>query len=100
MKGGSLILLVDGVKLEDNLMASDNETGINGLLNKYGLGVTSGLILDESSGMANFSRGIFTYQIPYLWWPKVVGAGFNRDYSGGVRPRGRGLPLGERGHDR
>lgn len=80
MKGGSLILLVDGVKLEDNLMASDNEIGINGLLNKYGLGVTSGLILDESSGMANFSRGIFTYQVPYLWWPKVVGAGFNRDY--------------------
>ncbi|KKQ61591.1 MAG: hypothetical protein US81_C0005G0011 [Parcubacteria group bacterium GW2011_GWE2_38_18] len=79
MNGGSLLLLADGVKVENNLTASKNELDLNKLLNSYGLKLNNDLILDVSSGIASFNQGFITFNINYPFWPKVLKGGFSQD---------------------
>lgn len=79
MKGGSLFVLLDGVKVGDGLKAEKNITGMEGLLEKYGVKLNNNLVLDVSSGMASFNQGFITFSTPYPFWPKVIKTGFNKD---------------------
>jgi len=72
MSGGSLLLLVDGVKIDNGLAASKNELGLEPLLTGYGITLNKDLVLDVSSGMASFNQGFMTFNIDYPYWPKVI----------------------------
>lgn len=79
MRGGSLLALLDGVKLGDGLSASSNKTGLEELLKGYGVEVANNLILDTTSGMASFNQGFFVFTANYPFWPKVVKDGFSQE---------------------
>jgi len=79
MKGGSLLLLVDGVKIEDGLVATQNDTGINDLVNSYGLELNQNVVLDDSCGRVAFNSGMFTFQSQYPAWVKITSENFNQD---------------------
>lgn len=79
MKGGSLLLLVDGVKIEDGLVATQNNTGINDLVNSYGLELNSDVVLDDSCGRVAFNSGKFTFQSKYPAWVKITPENFNQN---------------------
>lgn len=72
MGGGSLLLLVDGVKIDNGLAASKNELGMEELLSGYGITLNKDLVLDVASGMASFNQGFMTFNIEYPFWPKVT----------------------------
>lgn len=76
VKGGSVFFAVDGVKVEGSLQASINDTGINKLLEKYGLKVNNNLVLDNSAGIASFNQGFMTFNLQYPFWPKILKSGF------------------------
>lgn len=79
MRGGSLLILVDGVKVEQGLFAIKNEVGLNSLLESYGIKLNHNLVLDISSGIASFSQGFMTYSTNYPFWPKIVKEGFDQE---------------------
>ncbi len=79
MDGGSVLFLVDGVKVENNLQASANQLGLDKLFESYGLRLNKNLVLDTSSGIASFNQGFVTFNINYPFWPKIVKGGFNKD---------------------
>lgn len=79
MSGGSILVLWDGVGIDQGLQHVPNETGLDGLFLKYGLKLNRDLVLDLSSGMASFSQGFFTYSVNYPFWPKIIRSGFDQD---------------------
>jgi len=79
MRGGSLLLLVDGVKVDNGLQASANKLGLEPLLTAYGLRLNENLILDSSAGIASFNQGFMTFNINYPFWPKVLKLGFDQN---------------------
>ncbi|NTU98410.1 GldG family protein [Candidatus Falkowbacteria bacterium] len=78
MHGGSVMFLVDGVKIGDGLSATKNDVGLDKLLSAYGLTLNKDLVLDNSMGVASFNQGFMKFSIPYPYWPKVVGPGFDQ----------------------
>lgn len=85
MKGGSLMFLLDGVKVENNLQAAANATGLDPLLESYGLKLNRDLVLDPSSGIASFNQGFITFNINYPFWPKILNDGFDKDNAAVAR---------------
>ena len=79
MRGGSLLIAADGVNIEEGLMASANEIGLNGLLENYGVKLNNDLVLDVSSAMASFTQGFMTFSTNYPFWPKILQSGFDQD---------------------
>lgn len=79
MKGGSLVILANGVTVGQGLSADKNETGLNKILEAYGLKLNNNLVLDVNNGMASFSQGFVTFTANYPYWPKVVKSGFDQN---------------------
>lgn len=79
MRGGSLLVLLDGVKIGEGLSATPNKTGLEGLLAEYGVSVNNNLVLDTVSGMASFNQGFFVFTANYPFWPKVTKDGFSQE---------------------
>ncbi len=79
MRGGSLLVANDGVKIESGLVPIINENKLNILLEKYGITLNKNLALDSSSGMAAFSSGFFTLNTNYPFWPLITKSGFDQD---------------------
>lgn len=79
MRGGSLLMLVDGVKVGDGLTAVSNDTGLDSLLKNYGIKVNHDLVLDVSSAIASFNQGFMTFSTNYPFWVKVLKPGFDQD---------------------
>ena len=79
MGGGSLIILADGVKVEQGLLANKNDTGLNKILESYGVKLNENLVLDVNNGMASFSQGFVTFSTNYPYWPKIVKSGFDQN---------------------
>lgn len=77
--GGSLVILADGVKVEQGLLADKNETGLNKILESYGLKLNENLVLDVNNGLASFNQGFVTFSINYPYWPKVIKPGFDQN---------------------
>jgi len=78
-KGGSVLVLLDGVKVDSNLKANDNKTDLDVLFEKYGIKINNNLVLDTSSGLANFNQGIFTFAVNYPFFPKIINSGFDKN---------------------
>lgn len=79
MKGGSLLVLADGVSVNNSLQASVNQSRLDGLLVNYGIKLNQDLVLDNSAGVASFNQGFVIFNINYPFWPKVLKAGLDKD---------------------
>lgn len=79
MGGGSLVILADGVKVEQGLRASKNDSGLNKILESYGLKLNENLALDVNNGLASFNQGFVTFTTNYPYWPKVIKSGFDQN---------------------
>lgn len=79
MRGGSLLIAADGVNIGEGLMASANNTGLDGLLENYGVILNNDLVLDTSSAMASFTQGFMAFSTNYPFWPKILPSGFDQD---------------------
>lgn len=79
MKGGSIILLADGVKVGQGLAAEPNDIGLNKLLENYGLKLNNDLVIDASNGVASFNQGYVTFSSNYPYWPKVLKENFDKN---------------------
>ncbi|MFH0923920.1 MAG: GldG family protein [Candidatus Falkowbacteria bacterium] len=79
MRGGSLLIAADGVNVEEGLTASANDTGLNGLLENYGVKLNNDLVLDISSAMASFTQGFMAFSTNYPFWLKILPSGFDQD---------------------
>lgn len=77
--GGSLVILADGVKVGQGLSASKNDTGLNEILQPYGVKLNENLAVDANNGMASFSQGFVSFTMNYPYWPKVIKSGFDRN---------------------
>lgn len=77
--GGSLVILADGVKVGEGLLADKNDAGLNKILESYGLKLNENLVLDVNNGLASFNQGFVTFSINYPYWPKVMKPGFDQN---------------------
>lgn len=80
-RGGSLLVMIDGVLIGDNLSTNKNTTGIETLLKSYGATVNQDLVADTRSGTASFTQGFITFSTKYPFWPLVLEDGFNKEYG-------------------
>jgi gliding-associated putative ABC transporter substrate-binding component GldG len=81
MRGGKLVALVDAMELSEiELKATTMNSGVNDLLEHYGIRVNADMVLDQKyNSMAGFARGFMHFAIPYVFWPKVVRSGFDQE---------------------
>ena len=92
MKGGSLVILADGVTVEQGLAATKNDTGLNKILESYGAKLNNNLILDVNNGLASFNQGFVTFSANYPYWPKVIKPGFDQNNAAVAKLEGLVLP--------
>lgn len=78
-QGGSLVLLVDGVTVEEGPKGTSNDTGINAFLEDRGLRLNNNVVLDESSAIVSFNSGRFAFRSRYPAWVKVQKENFDSD---------------------
>lgn len=81
--GGSLLVLLDSVNVGNDLVATTVETGLEILIEKYGLRINKDLILDIYNDRVSFSlnQGIMSFSTSYPFWPKIINSGFDKDNS-------------------
>ncbi|MEI7497720.1 MAG: GldG family protein [Candidatus Falkowbacteria bacterium] len=77
-RGGSVLLLADGVKVDQGLVAATQDLGLNGLLNEYGLHLNQNLVMDSQQGIASFNSGFMVINLPYPYWPRISANGFDQ----------------------
>lgn len=81
MRGGRIMFLIDPIDLgEQGLMATELDSGMNDMLENYGVKLGKALVLDRaSSANATFSSGFIQYSIPYPFWPRVTKRQFAKE---------------------
>jgi gliding-associated putative ABC transporter substrate-binding component GldG len=79
MSGGNIFLLADGVDIDARMQPRENNIGLNGLLEEYGVRIKNNLVVDKNCGQAAFSSGWGSFMISYPLWPKVEKNNFNPD---------------------
>ncbi len=81
MRGGRIMFLIDPVDIESRgLMATEIDTGLNDMLEHYGVKVGRSLVLDgRSMANASFSSGFMTVSRPYIFWPRITKDRFAKD---------------------
>lgn len=81
MRNGRLILLQDGLQINDQyLMGTANNLALNSILKSYGLKVNADAVIDPvANEFLAFGNGMTQLIRPYQAWPKVTGPGLNSD---------------------
>jgi ABC-type uncharacterized transport system involved in gliding motility auxiliary subunit len=80
MKGGKILLMIDRLKVGNNLQTMSVEIdNVFAWLKEKNIYVKDKLIRDRSNTHAAFSGGYVTYHVPYPFWVKVGPDGFNKD---------------------
>lgn len=81
--GGSLLALINSVNIDNGLAATPVETGLEKLLEKYGLRINKDLVLDVNNDRVSFSlnQGMISFSTSYPFWPKIINSGFDKDNS-------------------
>lgn len=81
MRGGKAVFLVDPIKLQEGrLQATPLTTGLNDMLESYGVKLGNNLVLDQSMAQASFSSGFVTYSVPYPFWPKITKKNLSQEH--------------------
>ena len=81
VRGGSLFVLLDGVVVNQSLLAQINSTNLDKFLEKYGVKVNKNLVADVRNGIASFSQGSMAFSVNYPFWPRITNDGFNKNIS-------------------
>jgi gliding-associated putative ABC transporter substrate-binding component GldG len=81
MRGGSLLVMLDGVTVDRGLSAQKNATKLDSLLAKYGIQVNQDVIADERNAIATFSQGNLPFSVNYPYWLRITNDGFSRNNS-------------------
>lgn len=80
MKGKSLLVLQESYGVNQSLQATKNESGLNSLLEYYGIKINNDFVLDSDCEVASFSSGTgFPFITEYPYWVKINKDGFNQD---------------------
>jgi len=80
MRGGKIIFLLDPVEIQQGLAAIPIDSGLNEMMEHYGVKVSKGIIVDRASNSnASFSDGRVRYSLPYPFWPRITKNQFNQD---------------------
>ncbi|MBI3366643.1 GldG family protein [Candidatus Roizmanbacteria bacterium] len=69
--GGKAIFFVDGVWVEDNLLAAPAKHNLLSLLSDYGIKLNTNLVLSTSAELVNFGNGLVSFLSPYPFWVKT-----------------------------
>ncbi|MDP1709876.1 MAG: Gldg family protein [Candidatus Komeilibacteria bacterium] len=78
MRGGSLLLLEEGVSINNNdLSVTARDSGLGDLLTQWGIKINKNLVLDVSNEMAGFRTETVQFFSPYPLWVKITKNGFN-----------------------
>lgn len=81
-KGVPLIIMAGSVDVGDNLLATSYSTGLEEWLKKYGIELSSQLVIDpKNHTYAAFSSGYMQYHIPYPFFVKVIPEGLNKNHA-------------------
>ncbi len=80
MRGGRAIFLVDTIQIpEGTLQAQTLTTGLNDLLEHYGVKLGNNLVLDDASqGQLTYTQGYFTVRSDYPYFVRVLNQYRNR----------------------
>ena len=83
MRGGRAIFLVDPIQMQPGtLQATPLITGLNDLLEHYGVKLGNNLLLDRQfHDSARFQQGFMTVIQPYPYFVKIVKANFSKEHS-------------------
>ena len=83
MRGGRAIFLVDSIQMQPNtLQASPLSTGLNDLLEHYGVKLGNNLLLDAIyHDTARFQQGFMTVIQPYPYFIKIIKPNFSTEHS-------------------
>jgi gliding-associated putative ABC transporter substrate-binding component GldG len=74
MRGGKLLAFLDPIEIpEGSIQALPKRSGLEGLLENYGIDVGANLVLDaRSNANASFSQGFLMFSMPYPFWVRVL----------------------------
>ena len=92
ISGGSLVILADGVKVDQGLLANKNGIGLNKILESYGVKLNENLVLDANNVLASFNQGVVSFTTNYPYWPKVIKSGFDQNNPAVARLESLVLP--------
>jgi len=79
MNGGNLLVLSSRANVSDTLSASENTTGLEEIIEHYGVRINKDLALDSYCEMVQFSSGYSIFMTQYPFWPKINSDGFNQE---------------------
>ncbi len=73
MRGGRALFLIDPILIQyEGLNVSPLKTGLNDLLEHYGVKLNDNLVLDVSMGQLTYSQGFMTVSTSYAYFIKVM----------------------------
>ena len=83
MRGGRAIFLVDPIQMQPGtLQATPLITGLNDLLEHYGVKLGNNLLLDTKfHDNARFQQGFMTVIQPYPYFVKIINPNFSKEHS-------------------
>lgn len=79
MRGGNVIFLADIDERNEEMQARYTPSGLEPLLNHYGIRIRPALVADRQCENAPFQTRYFRSVAKYPFWPKVGGEGINRE---------------------
>ncbi len=77
MKGGHLVVLLDGVLVSPDLKAGLNDLGLDDLFSHYGFSIEDRLALDVLNERASFNQGFVNFIVSYPFWIKGIKDNFD-----------------------
>jgi gliding-associated putative ABC transporter substrate-binding component GldG len=81
MRGGRTVFLIDSISMpEGTMQAAPLATGLNDLLEHYGVKLGNNLVLDRYHDQASFREGFVTYSLPYPYWIKVIEPNLSKEH--------------------
>ena len=86
MRGGRTIFLVDAIQMPQGMLyGTPLSTGLNDMLQHYGVKLGNNLVLDESRSNVSFGSSVggmrVSYSLPYHYWPKIIKRNLSQEHS-------------------
>ncbi len=69
--GGNAVFLIDQIDIGKGMITSKIKDNFSNLLDHWGISVDVSLIKDSSHTYSSFSKGFFSFTLPYPFWLKV-----------------------------
>ena len=79
MRGGRTVFLIDPIRLQQGIQAVPVATGLNDLLEHYGVKLGNNLLLDRYHDRATFQRGFMSVTQPYPYFVKAIEENLSRE---------------------